>query len=152
MKKPNKKIVKAKVKHKKIAKPAKKSAGKKSFRQHVVKAVKKKIHQLKVEPHIVIEPQPADIDILIKKTIKAAKKYKVETIMLSGGVSANEELRVKMTEAINREFPKTRFLIPERQYTTDNAAMIATAAAFLVNKKKVIPYNKLKVDPSLQLR
>jgi len=95
--------------------------------------------------------QEAIIDILIKKTIKAAKKYLAETIMLSGGVSANEELRTKMTEVINHEFPKTRFLIPERQYTTDNAAMIATAAAFLANKKKTTPYNKLKVDPSLQL-
>ena len=96
--------------------------------------------------------QEAIIEILIKKTIKAAKKYEVRTIMLSGGVSANEELRTKMSETVKINFPKTRFLVPEREYTTDNAAMIATAAAFLVNKRKMTPFNKLKVDPSLQLR
>ena len=96
--------------------------------------------------------QEAIIEILIKKTIKAAKKYEVRTIMLSGGVSANEELRTKMSETVKINFPKTRFLVPEREYTTDNAAMIATAAAFLVNKRKMTPFNKLNVDPSLQLR
>ncbi|MHB8842690.1 MAG: tRNA (adenosine(37)-N6)-threonylcarbamoyltransferase complex transferase subunit TsaD, partial [Candidatus Aquicultor sp.] len=68
------------------------------------------------------------------------------------GVSANEVLRIKMAEAVKINFPKTKFLVPEREYTTDNAAMIATAAAFLVYKRKTIPFNKLKVDPSLQLK
>ena len=96
--------------------------------------------------------QEAIIEILIKKTIKAAKRYEAKTIMLSGGVSANEELRNKMREAVKIDFPKVTFLIPEKQYTTDNAAMIATAAAFLVNKRKVTPFSKLKADPSLQLK
>lgn len=96
--------------------------------------------------------QEAIIEILIKKTLKAAKKFEANTIMLSGGVSANEELRSQMTKAVKKEFPKAMFLIPEKQYTTDNAAMIATAAAFLVNKRKTTPFNKIKVDPSLQLK
>lgn len=96
--------------------------------------------------------QEAIIEILIKKSIKAAKKYDAKTIMLSGGVSANEELRNKMADAVKTEFPNISFLIPERQYTTDNAAMIATAAAFLVNKRKITAFGKLKVDPSLQLK
>lgn len=96
--------------------------------------------------------QEAIIEILIKKTIKAAKKYDAKTIMLSGGVSANEELRNKMTSSINTNFPKAMFLIPNRAYTTDNAAMIATAAAFLFNKRKITVFSKLRVDPSLQLK
>lgn len=96
--------------------------------------------------------QEAIIEILIKKTLKAAKKYEAKTIMLSGGVSANEELRAKMAAAVKINFPKTKFLVPKREYTTDNAAMIAAAAAFLINKRKTTPFNKLKVDPSLQLK
>ena len=96
--------------------------------------------------------QEAIIEILIKKTIKAAKKYEAKTVMLSGGVSANEELRTKMAEAVKTNFPKAKFLVPEREYTTDNAAMIATAAAYLINKRKTAPFNKLKVEPSLQLK
>jgi N6-L-threonylcarbamoyladenine synthase len=96
--------------------------------------------------------QEAIIEILIKKTIKAAKKYEAKTVMLSGGVSANEELRIKMAEAVKINFPKAKFLVPEREYTTDNAAMIATAAAYLINKRKITPFNKLKVEPSLQLK
>ena len=72
--------------------------------------------------------------------------------MLSGGVSANEELRNRMAEAVKLNFPKANFLIPEKQYTTDNAAMIATAAAFLINKRKTTLFKNLRVDPSLQLK
>jgi N6-L-threonylcarbamoyladenine synthase len=96
--------------------------------------------------------QEAIIDTLINKTIKAAKKYKVNSVMLSGGVSANEELRKKMAEAVKKDMPCADFFLPAREYTTDNAAMIATAAAFLVNRRKTTPFSKLKVDPSLQLK
>jgi N6-L-threonylcarbamoyladenine synthase len=96
--------------------------------------------------------QQAIIDILISKTIKAAKKLGAKTIMLSGGVSANQELRESLKMAIRKNLPKVNFLVPAQEYTTDNATMIATAAAFAVKNKKPIPFNKLRVDPSLQLK
>ena len=96
--------------------------------------------------------QEAIIDILISKTIKAAKKLNVKTVMLSGGVSANQELRDSLAKAIKEKLPKVNFLVPARVYTTDNATMIAAAAVFKIKKQKPVPYNKLKVDPSLQLK
>lgn len=96
--------------------------------------------------------QEAIIDILISKTIKAAKKLNVKTVMLSGGVSANQELRDSLAKAIKEKLPKVNFLVPARIYTTDNATMIAAAAVFKMNKQKKVAYNKLKVDPSLQLK
>ncbi len=96
--------------------------------------------------------QDAIIDILISKTIKAAKKINVKTVMLSGGVSANQELRNGLAMAIKEKLPKVNFLVPARIYTTDNATMIAAAAVFKIKKQKLVPYNKLKVDPSLQLK
>jgi N6-L-threonylcarbamoyladenine synthase len=96
--------------------------------------------------------QQAIIDILISKTIKAAKKINAQTIMLSGGVSANQELREGMAEAVKANFPKVAFVVPPRIYTTDNATMIAAAAVFKIKSLKTTAYNKLKVDPGLQLK
>ncbi|NLZ74441.1 tRNA (adenosine(37)-N6)-threonylcarbamoyltransferase complex transferase subunit TsaD [Candidatus Falkowbacteria bacterium] len=96
--------------------------------------------------------QEAIIDILIAKTIKAAKKYQAKSILLSGGVSANQELRKNMQKAVKEQLTGVNFLVPEIVYTTDNAAMIATAAAFKIKNKKPTTFNKLKIDPSLQLK
>ena len=74
--------------------------------------------------------QQAVIDVLITKTIKAAKEYKVKTVMLSGGVAANQELRQQMTQAIKKELTKAKFYIPSPKLCTDNAAMIAAAAFY----------------------
>ncbi|NIA18332.1 MAG: tRNA (adenosine(37)-N6)-threonylcarbamoyltransferase complex transferase subunit TsaD [Actinobacteria bacterium] len=97
------------------------------------------------------EFQQAVIDVLISKTIKAAEEYKIKTIMLSGGVSANIELRKQMTEAIKSQVPNSQFLIPDLKYTTDNAAMIAAAGYYKARDKKFTPWRKLKVDCNAEL-
>jgi len=96
--------------------------------------------------------QQAIIDILVSKTIKAAKKYGAKSVLLSGGVSANRELRGSLEKAVKEKLTGVNFLVPEMIYTTDNATMIATAAAFKIKNKKPVAFNKLKVDPSLQLK
>lgn len=75
------------------------------------------------------EFQQAVTDVLVKKTIKAAKKYQPKTIMLAGGVSANKQLREQLAQAIKTELPGTYYSIPQLSLTGDNAAMIAVAAA-----------------------
>ncbi|MFH1564477.1 MAG: tRNA (adenosine(37)-N6)-threonylcarbamoyltransferase complex transferase subunit TsaD [bacterium] len=96
--------------------------------------------------------QQAVIDVLICKTIKAAKKYKVKTIMLAGGVASNDELRKQMSEKIKSELPKVNFTFPDKEFCTDNAAMVAVAGYFYYDKK-LKPYNLEKVDvnPNLKL-
>ncbi len=74
--------------------------------------------------------QQAVIDVLIKKTIKAAKKYQVKNVMLSGGVAANQELRQQMAQAIKKDLSMAKFYIPSPKLCTDNAAMIAAAAFY----------------------
>jgi N6-L-threonylcarbamoyladenine synthase len=78
------------------------------------------------------EFQNAVCDVLQTKTLKAAKLYKPKSIALAGGVSANKLLRKRFL-SLKTELPKTRILIPDLQYTTDNAAMVAVAGA-LQNK------------------
>lgn len=74
--------------------------------------------------------------VLTEKTIKAAKEYKVNQIVVAGGVAANKGLRERLSEAANKENIKLTF--PKMVYCTDNAAMIAVAGYFkYVCEKKI---------------
>lgn len=74
------------------------------------------------------ETQQAIIDVLIFKTLKAAKNFKAKTIFLGGGVAANQELRKQFKLKIKKEIPNSKFYIPNSKLCTDNAAMIGIAA------------------------
>jgi len=91
--------------------------------------------------------QQAAIDVLIAKTIKAARRYKVKYILLAGGVSANNELRKQLKQAAKKE--KIEFLVPEKIFCTDNAAMIAAAAYF--NQKKAKGWKNIEANANLKL-
>jgi N6-L-threonylcarbamoyladenine synthase len=93
------------------------------------------------------EFQQAVIDVLIKKTIRAAKEFRTKTIILAGGVAANHELRIQLGEKIKKEIPRSAFLVPRPDYATDNAAMIAFAACFHKNDK----LKKLSANGNLKL-
>jgi len=69
------------------------------------------------------ETQQAVIDVLIRKTLKAARDYKVKSIILGGGVAANEELRKQFKK-------KAEVFVPSKVFCTDNAAMVALTAFF----------------------
>lgn len=73
------------------------------------------------------EFQQVVIDVLIAKTIKAAKEFKAKTIILGGGVAANKELRKQMAAAIKKNLFNVGLRLPAYKLTTDNAAMIAAA-------------------------
>ena len=68
------------------------------------------------------------IKTLIQKIKKASKDYKINQIAIAGGVSANKGLRIAMSEIAAKE--KWEVYIPDFQYCTDNAGMIAMAAHF----------------------
>ena len=71
--------------------------------------------------------QQAVIDVLISKTLRAAKEFGVKTIMMGGGVAANQELRQQLGEAIEKSLQATSYQLPPAELATDNAAMIAAA-------------------------
>lgn len=72
--------------------------------------------------------QKTIIDILMEKLIKAAQDTGITSIAVAGGVSANSALRNAINE-LNNKF-NWKVFIPEFEFTTDNAAMIATAGYF----------------------
>ncbi len=74
--------------------------------------------------------QQAVIDVLISKTIKAAREYKAESLILGGGVTANRELRKQFREKLKEKGLKTKLLAPDPGFSTDNAVMGAVAAFY----------------------
>lgn len=65
--------------------------------------------------------QDAVTGVLVEKTMLAAKNFKISRIAVSGGVSANSDLRNKFSEYKNSGY---EIFFPEKIYSTDNAAMI----------------------------
>lgn len=102
-------------------------------------------------PEYCLEFQQAIIDVLIKKTIKASEKYNAKSVLLAGGVSANKELRLQLEKNIKEKLVATTFHKPELAYTTDNAAMIASAGYFKARDNVYIDWKNLKVNPNLAL-
>lgn len=70
--------------------------------------------------------QDAVVDMLVIKTMKAAKDKGVREIALAGGVSANSELRKRLSEEGKKKGLKVH--VPPMKLCTDNAAMIGCAA------------------------
>ncbi|MFH1894516.1 MAG: tRNA (adenosine(37)-N6)-threonylcarbamoyltransferase complex transferase subunit TsaD, partial [Patescibacteria group bacterium] len=94
------------------------------------------------------EAQQAIIDVLISKTIKAAKDFRAKSLILGGGVASNDELRKQFKLKIKNskyfldashpsdnfsqssKLLKINFLVPPKNLSTDNAAMVAIAGYY----------------------
>jgi N6-L-threonylcarbamoyladenine synthase len=92
--------------------------------------------------------QAAIVDVLVSKTIAAAKERNVDLVTLSGGVSCNRELRKQMTEACKRN--RFQLKIAEPWLCTDNAAMIAFAAMLKLKNGASSSVTE-EIDPNLAL-
>ena len=77
--------------------------------------------------------QEAIVDVLVSKTVRAAKKLGMQNISIAGGVSANSRLREKMIEEAKQK--KVRAFFPNLSYCLDNAAMIGFLASNRINEQ-----------------
>ena len=92
--------------------------------------------------------QDTAIEMIVSKSILAAKEYKVKQVVLAGGVSANSYLRERMMqecEKINLDI-----IIPPLWCTTDNASMIAKVASKLYERKIFAPLS-IGADPNWEI-
>ena len=92
--------------------------------------------------------QDVAVGLVIDRTIKAVKEYKVNQVILAGGVSANSYLREQMK--IEMEKLGVELQIPPMWCCTDNAAMIAKVASRLYDLKVFAPLD-LGVDPNWKI-
>lgn len=94
--------------------------------------------------------QHAVVDVLVSKTIRAAKEYDVKQIILAGGVAANSGLRKGLSAAVDAELNDVPLIIPPLSLCGDNAAMIG-AAAFLDKDEFKDTNLALNAQPGLTL-
>lgn len=90
--------------------------------------------------------QEAVVDVLVTKTINAAKEYRVKQILLAGGVASNEVLRHCLI--MNSPIP---VLVPMPVLCTDNAAMIA-ACGYYRFQVGITAGLDLDIDAGLKLK
>jgi N6-L-threonylcarbamoyladenine synthase len=93
--------------------------------------------------------QASVIDVLVTKTIQAAKEYHVRQVLLAGGVAANRGLRAELQKQMAK-LDNVELVIPPLSLCTDNAAMIAAAGTVLYTQGKRADM-ALNADPSLEL-
>lgn len=93
--------------------------------------------------------QQAVVDILVKKTMRAARKVNPASIVLAGGVAANLELRRQLQEACDKA--GIPLFVPEFQFSLDNAAMIAAAGYFRAKAGAFVEPTTLTVDPNMDI-
>jgi len=108
-----------------------------------------------LKKEISYEFEQAVTDTLCSKTLKALKKYKAKTLIVGGGVSANEEIRNRLKK-LTEENKNIRLFIPGKNFSTDNAVMIAVAGYFRSLKNKpelnISKIKKLKAEGNLFLK
>ena len=89
--------------------------------------------------------QEAVVDVLVTKTVAAAREYRVRQVLLAGGVAANRQLRQSLIAA-----SPLPVLVPEPVLCTDNAAMIAACGYFQLSAGRTDSLD-LDIVPNLRL-
>src|SRR4029077_14319740 len=97
---------------------------------------------------LVREFQNAVVRDLVERTMTAAEEINVESVLVSGGVAANSQLRATFEQRAKSAGLEVYF--PSRALSTDNAAMIA-AAAYSRLRNGFLADATLNADPSLAL-
>ena len=92
--------------------------------------------------------QEAVVNSLVSNLIRAVKEYKVESVVISGGVAANQRLREVIAERLKAY--NLELYYPPLDLCTDNAAMIGAAAYYQYLEHDFAPLS-ISADPSLKL-
>ena len=104
-----------------------------------VLSIKHKVLSVQTKRDIAAASQKAIVEVLVRKTIKAAVKYHANSILLGGGVASNQKLHDELKL-------KIKLFVPPKSLCTDNAAMIGCYALF---NHKPVPWNKITANPEL---
>lgn len=101
----------------------------------------------KIKADVAREFEDAATEVLVGKTIRAAKQYEAKTVAVGGGVAANKKMRADLTARLAQELPDAKLYLPAPALTTDNALMIAVVACF----RAKFPRKNIRAEGSLRL-
>ncbi len=111
---------------------------------------RKNLHSNKLNQQTICDlaraTQDAIVDVVVQKTLKAAEEYNVSSIVLSGGVAANQTLKETFEEQIAKNQLPFAFYVPAKNLCTDNGAMIAAAAFYNPQQKN---WDQITANPEL---
>jgi N6-L-threonylcarbamoyladenine synthase len=104
------------------------------------------LKDIKIKQKIAKEFEDSVIEVLTSKTLRALKEYKIKTLIVGGGVSANNRLEEVIRSSVDKE---TKVFFPSKKLSGDNGLMIAVAGYFQFKDKK--KSRKLNADGNLSL-
>lgn len=104
----------------------------------------------KTKSQIALEFENSAIECLAYKTKEAIEKYKIKTLIVGGGVSANNHLKNEIKKMTGT---KVKLFFPAKELSTDNSLMIGIAGYlnYIKNKKKVPKLSSIKAAGNLRL-
>ncbi len=88
--------------------------------------------------------QAAVVEVLVEKTMLAAEIINANTVLLGGGVAANNKLRSDLQKTCDAVIPPKKLLVAPKGYCTDNAVMVASLA---YHKYKAGRFADLTLEP-----
>jgi N6-L-threonylcarbamoyladenine synthase len=89
--------------------------------------------------------QKTAVMMLLKKTVDAVREFKIMKVAVSGGVAANEMLRIRFQKVSKKHGFAVYF--PEKEFCTDNAAMIAACGFDHLRRGDTAPLS-VKAEPT----
>lgn len=85
---------------------------------------------------IALEFEDSAIEVLVKKTMRAADEFGIRTLMIGGGVANNSHLQNELKKAIEKYNSSIALYFPRKDFSTDNSLMIGVAGYYQFLKTK----------------
>ncbi|NUN16698.1 MAG: tRNA (adenosine(37)-N6)-threonylcarbamoyltransferase complex transferase subunit TsaD [Myxococcales bacterium] len=98
---------------------------------------------------IAASAQEAIVDVLVEKTIRAARGEHVRQVVLSGGVAANHRLRERLSRRCEEE--QVQVVLTPLEYCTDNAAMVANLGRLFYSRGEFTSPDALDAYANLRI-
>lgn len=104
-----------------------------------------------MKKHIAREFEDAAAEVLWKKTSDAIESTGANTVVIGGGVSANQHIRREFEKNIKEKHPQVALRIPVPSLTTDNALMIGLAGFYRASRGEFADPDTLRANGNLSL-
>ncbi len=102
-----------------------------------------------LKSEIAYEFQEAAAEVITKKTCNAIRDFGVQTLIVGGGVSANNRIKELLKEKASEIIEPNQIHFPARELTGDNALMIGLAGYFKYKKNPDSNYQDFKAEGNL---